>query len=399
MFDAAIVGAGPAGAWSAYSLARAGARVALIDGSHPREKPCGGGLSARALRLLAGRPGAAMPPGVEITAARFAANGAVADVPLGSADRQMPALAIVERRQFDGMLLQAARDAGAEVVPRRVRGLERLGGGWRIHTDGGPLEAAWLVGADGANSFVRRRVAHAFPRSQISVASGYFVHDRTDRFIDVEFTASPPGYLWSFPRPDHLAVGVCAQADAASSAQMLAASDRWIARHCPGASRTRYSWPIPSLTDAALAGERPAGAGWLLIGDAAGFVDPITREGIYFALRSGELAAASLQTADPETTYLQEIRGIQRELRKAARMKARFFLPRFTGLLVDGLHRSARIRHIMAGLVSGEHTYDGLRRRLLLTGEWRLALEYLQLARHDSRRDTDPTSTDVHLNA
>ena len=379
-FEVAIVGAGPAGAWAAYRLAQGGARVAIIDGSHPREKPCGGGVSARALEIL--HPlSAHVPPAVDVTTGRFSTSDRTATVPLRRVD-EAPALLIVSRREFDAALLDRARHAGAEHVARRVVHLDRSNGGWSIVTDTSRLTAGWIIGADGANSLVRRRVHRAFARADLSVASGYFVHGKSGAHIDIQFTDSPPGYLWSFPRPDHLAVGVCGQANETSSAQLFDQASRWIAAHAPTprSAWTRYSWPIPSLSERAIQMEHPAGDRWLLVGDAAGLVDPITREGIFFALKSAELAASSLGGPGAASTYVRALRAtIHAELRKAARMKSRFFGPSFSRLLVRSLQRSERIAEIMARLVSGHQTYRGLRRRLLMTGEFRLALEYLRI--------------------
>ena len=106
-------------------------------------------------------------------------------------------------------------------------------------------------------------------------------------------------------------------------------------------------------------------------------MDPITREGIYFALRSGELAAASLLTArDPSLAYSNGIRhDIHAELRRAARLKARFYRPHFIALLLRALQSSESIRQVMGDLVAGRQTYRGLRRRLLSTFELRLLIE------------------------
>ena len=141
---------------------------------------------------------------------------------------------------------------------------------------------------------------------------------------------------------------------------------------------TRYSWPIPSLSEEQLRDEHPAGERWLLVGDAAGLVDPITREGLYFALAAATFAAESLMGDRAEARYVGRVRrSIHTELRKAARLKARFFNSAFTGLLLRALQESAGIRAVMADLISGHQTYAGLRRRLLMTGEVRLAAEYL----------------------
>jgi menaquinone-9 beta-reductase len=376
-FDVAIVGAGPSGAWTAYRLASRGIRVAVLDPSHPREKPCGGGLTGRALALVADAIHPSTLAFVRISRARFlhGARSAVVDLDPGS-QAHIP-LVVAGRRSFDAALLAAAIRAGATHVPHRVTAIRRGAKLWAIESRDGHCQAEWLVGADGANSLVRRAVSRPFGREDLSIAAGFFVHGQTATEIDVVFEDSPPGYLWSFPRPDHLAVGICAQADVSSSAVLLAQARSWIERHAPGGTLERYGWPIPSLSEATLANDAPGGNGWILVGDAAGLVDPITREGIFFALQSADIAAeAIIDGRDPAATYVRRVRrDIHDELMRAARLKARFFQPRFMGLLLQALGRSARIRAIMADLVAGRQTYAGLRRRLLKTLEWKLMLE------------------------
>ena len=146
----------------------------------------------------------------------------------------------------------------------------------------------------------------------------------------------------------------------------------------PAVSLERYSWPIPSLAAAAVDRERPAGDRWMLLGDAAGLVDPITREGIYFALRSAELAASAIVgNRSPGAAYAAALGDdIHAELRRAARFKRAFFRPRFLRLLHDALGQSTAVRAVMADLVAGRQPYRGLKRRLLATMElglaWRL---------------------------
>jgi geranylgeranyl reductase family protein len=381
-YDVAVVGAGPAGSWLAYRLARAGASVALVDGSHPREKPCGGGVTARALELVRDGVDPASFPAVRVTAATFSHGDRRTSVDLTHDRESRPPLVVAGREHFDNALVAAAARAGAHITPHRVHQLHRDADAWILDTRHQRIGADWIVGADGANSLVRRSVARPFRRSDLSIATGYFVHGRSSSEIVIGFESDPPGYLWSFPRPDHLAVGICAQADQSAAAPLLAGARRWIDRHVgEHASLRRYSWPIPSLDEEALARERPAGKNWLLVGDAAGFVDPITREGIYFALRSGDLAAGALLGAnDTADAYLRAIReDIVEELVRAARLRARFFHPKFIALLMKALERSAAIRAIMADLVAGRQTYRGLRRRLLATCEWRLMLDLVGL--------------------
>ena len=120
--DFTVVGAGPAGAWTAFRLARAGARVVLVDGSHPREKPCGGGLTGRALNLVRDAVPAATLAGVPIAHATFIDSGGErAQVPLFDRGVHVDSsLVVIDRRTFDGRLLDAARSAGAEFVGARV---------------------------------------------------------------------------------------------------------------------------------------------------------------------------------------------------------------------------------------------------------------------------------------
>jgi geranylgeranyl reductase family protein len=371
-FDVAIVGAGPAGCRAARQLARGGARVALVDGSHPREKPCGGGVTGRAL-ALAGLADGAGRDGVPIESASFEHRARRVRVDLASSGTRGLKLEVVPRRAFDCMLLRQASAAGATLVNARVTDVARTSDGWEIATREATLHAAWLIGADGPNSLVRRRVATAFGRADLSIATGYFVHGVSSREVHVGFVDAPAGYLWSFPRPDHLAVGVCAQADETTAAELQAIAREWIGGHVrtEGVRLERYGWPIPSLSSASLERERPAGDAWLLVGDAAGMVDPITREGIYFALASADVAAASLLAGgNAARSYTRRVHDeIYDELRRAARLKARFYRPEFMSLLITALERSARIRDIMAALIAGEQPYRGLRRRLLGTLE------------------------------
>ena len=373
-FDAVIVGGGPSGSVAAKNLARAGMNVALVDGSHPREKPCGGGLTGRALELIA----SATPGGLSIDTVAFESTGRVARVALPDASY----LRVYSRAVLDSALLREAQDAGAHVIDTRVTGFVRRGTTWTVRTPLGDVEAPWLLGADGASGVVRKQVLRPFGRSQISIAAGSYVDDVVTREIAIAFIDRPQGYLWSFPRNGHLAVGTCAQADETTTDQMHRVTDAWLDRYAParGRPRRRYAWPIPSLTASAIEHEQPSGDGWMLLGDAAGLVDPITREGIFFALRSGILAAEALSTSSPSATYAQCVRDeLHDELRRAARLKAGFYRPRFTRLLIDALEQSPAIREVMVDLVAGRQPYRGLKRRLLKTLEVGLVLGLLRV--------------------
>jgi geranylgeranyl reductase family protein len=383
----AIIGAGPAGAMAAIRLARAGASVTLFDHSHPREKPCGGGLTGRALGLVRDVIDLRALSAVVVKSATVEGTARTVDVPL--IDRGATpdsSLLVLSRRVFDRALADAAIAAGAHLVPERAVDIARHGARMAIRTTRGRYEFGHVLGADGANSLVRRRLARPFARADLSVAAGYFVHGATAPHIAVMTTEEFPGYLWSFPRPDHLAVGVCAPAVTHVASPVLRAqSAAWIRQHGLD-RRTRlapYAWPIPSVGCQSRRDVSLGGPGWMLLGDAAGLVDPLTREGIYFALLSGQWAATALIAAGDSPAALrysdQVLAEIQPELARAARLSRLFFSPAFSPLFTGALAESERVRAVFVDLIGGLQPYCGLARRLLATRHWTLAARAIRM--------------------
>ena len=384
-YDIAVVGAGPGGSMAAASLARRGARVALIDASHPREKPCGGGYTGRALQLLSEHLPSAALESVHIRAARFLDTPRRGDVAISLGDQQT--LVVASRAVADAALFDAAVHAGATAIRARVVDVERDTAARLTTRDGQRIEADMVVGADGANSLVRRRMSVGFCREDLSIATGFYAHGITSDEIVLELVSDPPGYIWSFPRRDHLAIGICAQATDTSVGALRETLTRWIEQTgiAHDARLEPYSWPIPTLTPAGFDRTVVSGPGWMTIGDAAGLVDPITREGIFFALQSATFAADALASGSPEASarrYRDQVRSeIVGELRVAAVLKAGFFRPEFANMLTDALASSARIQAVMADLIAGTQPYRSLKRRLLATCELGLAWRWLRESR------------------
>jgi flavin-dependent dehydrogenase len=169
-FEVIVIGAGPSGSVAALEMSRMGARVALVDGSHPREKACGGGVTGRALELLANSPGFAGFGGRSIRTVRFEAGrkSSLVELPQGYLD-------VFSRETFDAALVDGAQAAGAVLIRDRALAFTRTDGTWTASVGGKTLTAPWLIGADGAAGAVRKKVTRPFTRGQLSIAAGSYV--------------------------------------------------------------------------------------------------------------------------------------------------------------------------------------------------------------------------------
>jgi flavin-dependent dehydrogenase len=353
------VGGGPAGALLAFHLARDGTAVTLFDHSHPREKPCGGGFTPRALDLLPPAPAGDPLPVRRVHACRFdSGTGEVVEVELPRP------VGIASRRLVDAWLLRRAVEAGTRHVAERV---QRVGRGV-VRTSAGREERFDLVlGADGAGSLVRRTFLGPLPPARLAMAVGWFA--RGDAEMVVRFTPGLDGYLWLFPRPDHVGVGLCAPLASVPTRQMIARLESEVARAFPAMSddeAERYAHTIPSPSADVSTVREIAGEGWALAGDAAALADPITGEGLFFALRSAELLADTLRGGGSTCAYAERTaEELGRELARAAALRARFFAPGFAARMIRYGRRSAAVRGVLTELVLGEQGYLGLKRRLL----------------------------------
>src|SRR5690349_16131938 len=368
MKQVAILGGGPAGAFAAEQLARAGIRVRLFDEKLAWEKPCGGGLTFKAYSqypFLIDNP----------TPKRFVTETMLSAPRAGEARLKLDEpLLIYSRFDLNHMLLERAERAGAQIEKARVTGMERHGSGWRLRTPSGVSDDAdYCIVATGARNPLREVGTQLKPEDTMS-ALGYYVPAQQER-IDIQFLPKLEGYIWIFPRCGHLSIGIGAKGEPAQS--LRARLETYMDRQ--GISRKNavfYSHALPSLATPSWSQNRVSGQGWLAVGDAGGLVDPITGEGLYYAIRSGDLASqVVLNDAHDIAGKAQAYRDIvarefTHDLEFAAMLARRVFLGRFLfrsvpQRMVHFMQRSQRFRDLMQDLFAGTQPYLSLRSRLM----------------------------------
>jgi flavin-dependent dehydrogenase len=374
----AVVGAGPAGALLAHHLSRDGAAVTVFDASHPREKPCGGGLTGKALALLPAAPPDDPLPVRWVDGCRFE-SGAGEAVDLGLGDP----VAVGARRDVDAWLLRRAVAAGAVHVAERV---VAVGADGAVCTASGRAASFdVMVGADGAGSLVRRTFLSPTPPARLTMATGWFAPGVSP--MVVRFTPGLAGYVWLFPRRDHVGVGICAPLASVPTRTLIGRLEAEVARAFPAFAdleAPRYAHTIPSPSADPRSILEVAGGRWALVGDAAALADPITGEGIYYALRSAEVLAETLRAHGSPARYpAAALEDFGRDLLKAAALRDRFYAPGFARRMIDFSARSRAMRAVLADLVLGRQGYVGLKRRLLRAGPrflWESALSRIRPA-------------------
>jgi flavin-dependent dehydrogenase len=207
--EVAIIGAGPAGAHLASRLAEAGRDVALFDPKGAWEKPCGGGVPTRAIREFAFLLEDSSYPKKLIRQITL-----ISPLERRVTLKLKQPFAIYSRTALNSLVLDRALEAGAQFVRRAVTDFSREAEGWLINTgDGERWRAKFLVGADGAASFTRRRLVGIFPRQDLALAFGYNVAEKEPHVeeVIVRFPKDFTGYLWAFPRPGVMNFGVASK--------------------------------------------------------------------------------------------------------------------------------------------------------------------------------------------
>jgi geranylgeranyl reductase family protein len=392
-----IVGAGPAGATAALTLARAGIPVTLLDrASFPRNKPCGGGITIRALARFPWLE-RALETIPTHRVARMYLEGPDGDSVV--IDSRRPAVLLIRRVEFDAMLVRLAVDAGATLVPGVdiVRASERRDGVVLESRDGRRFDAAVVIAADGVHSIVARRLGlnPGWPSRSVALdmmeetSREVLTSDPDTLWVSYGYAPSgatgsgrraPEGYAYIFPKRDHVNIGVGYVLDHFRSEvqskpydlQREFVSQLRHRRIVTGESVRRNFTPFIIPVGGPL--KRPAHGRVLLAGDAGGFVNGLTAEGIYYAMASGQLAAQAVVNTAPEHGIARLAREYCQACRRefGAELRDSVLLQRFLfsdrrriARLLSAASRDESWQKMVVDYAAGMSTYTRLRRRIV----------------------------------
>ncbi|MCW5784009.1 MAG: NAD(P)/FAD-dependent oxidoreductase [Nitrospirales bacterium] len=380
-YDVIVVGMGPAGASTAYELSRLGMSVVAFDKQvHPRYKICGGGLSARIERILP----ADFKAIIEGTVYRvqFIYGGTDSFI----VESPRPVAYMVMRQTFDQWLVEKAREAGVEIREEEsVVAIQELEDGVEVATGKGRYRGRVVIGADGAMSVVAQQCFPGREVGNIPALESEYHGDTPHAFqrsqtVLISLRAAKKGYGWVFPKEKGLSLGV--------------------GEFIRGRNRPKRSFEDFINHESALAGlaipsplghplpiaHHPAfrpGHRWtgslvrhraVLVGDAGHLVDPLLGEGIYYAVRSGQLAAASVASSirDPRHRLEEYEKSAEAEFALEFRVASRL------GAIIYGLPRSChwwagrtfpdayqRVLGRYCELLQGTETYQTLWAKIL----------------------------------
>ena len=357
--EVAIVGAGPAGSVCAKELAKAGVDVVLFDHSHPREKPCGGAITGRIFDDFK-IPRKAYETKVDWLILENQKGDRVEIY-----HKNMGIL--VMRQKFDHYLLKEALKEKPSFYEEKVTKISKKNGKWLLETNKNKIMAKTLIGADGCPSLVRKTVLKSIPKEHLGHCVGYHIPHKREH-ISKKFSKAaelyflgPPyinlGYVWIFPKFKDITVGIGARIGTMKLTESL---NNFMQLH-PAAKRLSipkklnlHSHLVPMISSPRFYDLPTTGLDWMLIGDAAGHVDAITGEGIYYAMMDGKLAASAYLKNSIDSYEVLWKQKFESELKNAARLQKWFYTPLITNTVIK-LAKSKFVKALLFNLIMHEN--------------------------------------------
>jgi geranylgeranyl reductase family protein len=320
IYDAVIVGAGPAGSAAAYDLVQAGHSVLLVDRvSFPRAKACAGALTVKSLRALR----YSVAPVVQTVCTDLVLSRESAESKTLTGDHAICAMTV--RSELDEYCLRQTIDVGAEFrVITRLESVEELGDSVLLRTKDEQISARFLVGADGANSQVRRLTDDcSWFRAGLAIEACVPYGNEDRPLMEFDFGAAPDGYAWVFPKKDHANIGMFT---ANTEVRLSKSGVRNYGRSKLKGEAEDFIGHQLGLGGAQY---KPIRRRVFLVGDAAGMAEPLLGEGIHNAIKSGQAVASAISSHlhgsdDGLSMYRKLLRPIQNDLESCTRNARRF---------------------------------------------------------------------------
>jgi geranylgeranyl reductase family protein len=284
----AIIGAGPAGSMLAYKIAPHAKKVLLYDHKAPWEKPCGGMLRPDIIEAHTELKEYPYPVcwcnEIQYISPRNHRK-------LIKTEKAIP---VISRLEFNKYLLEIAIKSGAEYLQKKVTGITQDNTRWIIETNSHFEKVDIIVGADGVNSIVRTKTIGKLPDKHLCITVGYLLTGVPENQYIISFIERW-GYLWVFSRSDHTSAGIGTELGVVPAGELFRKLDDFLISNYPGFDiKKKYSALVPAARDERFFNFACCAKNWLLVGDAAGHVDPLFGEGIYYALESAKVAAQAI---------------------------------------------------------------------------------------------------------
>ena len=364
MQDVIIIGAGVAGSSAAYHLANAGLKVLVLEKSKiPRYKTCGGGVIKRSAELL--------PFSIDSVIERSLVSADIFDHDNNlhfKVEKSYPAIFMVMRADFDNLILSKAAEKGAVVMDNsEVVVLDNFADSIQITTKKETFRSKFIIAADGATGISAKSLGVKnetvkVPALEVEATVDQSIFDMYKNSARFDYGLIPFGYAWVFPKKKHLSIGAAFMKKTSQSLH------KWLDKYFEilgirekdilVKEKHGYLIPLVSKKGTCCSGRV------LFAGDALGLADPITAEGISYAIESGQLAAASLieggyEPASVKQIYNEKLKALYKELNGAKFLSHFVFGPNWIRKFVFK-HYGLRLSELMIDIITNEKTYSGL---------------------------------------
>jgi geranylgeranyl reductase family protein len=368
-YDVIVVGGGPGGSTAARFCAKAGLKALVIEKEKfPRYKPCGGCLSTKTVHLL----DLDLTSVIENTI--YGSKFTYRSKDSFFIETKDPIAFLVMRDRFDQLLITNALREGADILEgEKVTRVEEKGDGVEVElAKGKRFSCQYLIGADGAESVVARSLSLSSPKndangiaieSEIPLDSSIHFPQKELQFIHLDFGRIPNGYGWVFPKKEYLSIGIGGmfrETKKMNPRQYFSDFLKGLDYIPKGKTGRVTGHLLPSFYDE---NQKVSQGRFLLVGDAAHLMDPLQGEGIYYAIRSGMMAAEAItewkrEGIAPSDYYQKAIyRDIYGNLKWALTFSR--FVFRFTKLAYRTLKRYPDLGEFYLQVLEGKETYQG----------------------------------------